>query len=642
MAHTAPSVTVEIALTTAPMASSPSWTDVTAYVDQYDYPITIERGRSDAQSTVQPGTCTLVLKNDDKRFTPGYTGGPYSSNVIPGKLLRVTITHNSNTYRRFFGYITSFDMGWPTGVTQQNRVTVTAVDVLGLLSQVKLKNILDHLYIQSGPVALWPLDDDDGTHHAQELSGYRNPALDKVDRASGGVCRFDGGRGLPAIAEKWSRSVRVKCDVDEASWTALGETISLQGATSSVGIGGWVRFDERNDDSSISVAGLTLGGTYDFTIYVLNGNVTCNFQDLSALSVMPTVYGGRIVDGQWHHVYALYEEAGSGTATLFIDGVELAVGTFGGGFPAVPSTTTVTVGASRRADGTKGTSSPILAAVNARFAYWGVWTDSVATSLDVAALYNAGMANWESGDRTSTRIGRVCDWLGLPSNRQSLERGLSDVAIGNIRNLTAAEYIDQLTTAEQGFFYQAGNGTATFHARDHRWNSPTVAATLTAHKPDETWTTDVEQVVNSVEVTHRSGSVTATDRNSKATYGPRELSVETALSTAAQAFGIAEYLLALRSSLTPRMSDYVFDLLTESTQATRDAVLGLDLGSMFQLNSLPTQAHTTSAKFWVEGISETISIHTWEIGFVTSPHVPMDGFWVLGTTSINTGLKLGY
>ena len=639
MAHTAPAVTVEIALTTAPMASSPSWTDVTAYVDQMDYPITIERGRSDAQSSVQPGTCTLVLKNDDKRFTPGYTGGPYSSNVIPGKLLRVTITHNSNTYRRFFGYITSFDMGWPGGVTQQNRVTVTAVDVLGLLSQVKLKNILDHLYIQSGPVALWPLDDDDGTHHAQELSGYRNPALDKIDRASGGVCRFDGGRGLPAIAEKWSRSVRMKSDVDESSWTALGETIDLQGATGSVGIGGWVRFDERNDDTAVWLTSLRLDSTYSIAVQVASTSTIAYLRNNSGIATANTDPGPpRIVDGKWHHVFVLYEEAGLGSLTLFVDGVEISSDAMGAGFPSVPSTATVTVGCALRSDGTKETD----AATNARYAYWGVWTDSVATSLDVAALYEAGKANWESGDRTSTRIGRVCDWLGLPSNRQSLERGLSDVAIGNIRNLTAAEYIDQLTTAEQGFFYQAGNGTATFHARDHRWNSPTVAATLTAHKPDETWTTDVEQVVNSVEVTHRSGSVAVSDRNSKATYGPRELSVETALSTAAQAFGIAEYLLALRSTLTPRMSDYVFDLLTESSQATRDAVLGLDLGSHFQLNSLPTQAHTTSAKFWVEGISETISIHTWEIGFVTSPHVAMDGFWVLGTTSINTGLKLGY
>ena len=120
MAHVAPSVTVEIALTTAPFAT-PSWTDVTAYVDQLNYPIQIERGRDDAQSAAQPGTCTFVLNNDDKRFTPGYTGGTYGSNVKIGKRVRVTVTHNGTDYRRFSGYISSFDMQWPTGVTQQNR-----------------------------------------------------------------------------------------------------------------------------------------------------------------------------------------------------------------------------------------------------------------------------------------------------------------------------------------------------------------------------------------------------------------------------------------------------------------------------------------------------------------------------------------
>ena len=152
--HVAPAATIEIALTTAPMASTPVWEDITDYVDQHRYGVTIERGRSDAQATAQPGVCTFTLKNDDKRFTPGYTGGPYGDDFTIGKLVRVSLTHNSTTYRRFTGYITSMDMAWPGGVTQQNRVTVTAVDALGLMAQVKLRNVLDHLYTASGAIAL--------------------------------------------------------------------------------------------------------------------------------------------------------------------------------------------------------------------------------------------------------------------------------------------------------------------------------------------------------------------------------------------------------------------------------------------------------------------------------------------------------
>ena len=60
---------------------------------------------------------------------------------------------------------------------------------------------------------------------------------------------------------------------------------------------------------------------------------------------------------------------------------------------------------------------------------------------------------------------------------------------------------------------------------------------------------------------------------------------------------------------------------------------------------LPTQAHTTSASFWVEGISETLGVDVWQMTFTTTPHKSsFEGYWVLGggASDLGTLSVLGY
>lgn len=645
------SAIVEIAFASAPYDTTPVWTDVTAYVDALNYPISIERGRADSFEAATPGICTFVLNNDDKRFTPGYTGGPYGSNVKIGKRIRVTVPHNGTDYRRFVGFISSFDMGWPTGVTQQNRVQVTAVDLLGMMEQVKLRNVVAHTYIASDPVALWPLDDKRGSGGAMEISGVRQPRLKKIERGGGGAARFGDGEGLRAFPDgKKDRAIRFKSDQDDPSWTALGNnSISLESATTSVGFGGWVNFDgDQDPDSGIgpALASLKLtdvtSGDGAFVIGTTDkGRAYANILDNSFLATFapPHAIGPRIDDGSWHHIYAVYTETGNGVITLYIDGEEVATSAaYGAGYPTIPATTTVTIGAGRSVDGTKYEYSP----VNARMAYWGIWTDDTAVDLDVASLYEAGWRAWDSKDRTSTRIQRLGVWMGLSSNQRSLETGMSFVDIGDMKGMSCLEYANQVTAGEQGFLFVAGDGVLTFHARDHRYDGVS-EATLSWHQPDETFTTDLEQIINTVTVSHnKDGEVRVQDNDSRATYGPRELTLDAALTDANQAQGIADYVLKLRETLTPRLSQFTYDLLTEDTASVRDDVLGLELGDLFTIDSLPSQAHVSSFDVWIEGIRETIGVDEWRTTFITTPDKGLGGFWILGTTAFDDPAVLAY
>jgi hypothetical protein len=240
-------------------------------------------------------------------------------------------------------------------------------------------------------------------------------------------------------------------------------------------------------------------------------------------------------------------------------------------------------------------------------------------------------------------VSRVLKWLGIPDGRRDVERGLSEVRIGEMQKMTALDYINECVVAEQGFFFQKGDGTCVFHARDHRWEG-TATATLTWHHPDERFTTDVEQTINAVTVSYRGGEMRLSDKTSRLAYGPRELSIDTQLSDRNQARGIAKYILKLRETMRPRLDSFTYDILTEPDADVRDDVLALELDTMVTVSSLPPQAHTTSASFWVEGISETLHVDEWRVTLTTSPHKSdFTGFWILGTSSaLGTDTVLGY
>lgn len=99
-----PVLTVEIAFTTSPF-STPSWTDVSAYVLH----VSTRRGKATVLASEQAGTCTVTLDNSDQRFDPNNTSSPYSPNVLPMRRVRVTALYNAVTYGLFSGFIES----WP-------------------------------------------------------------------------------------------------------------------------------------------------------------------------------------------------------------------------------------------------------------------------------------------------------------------------------------------------------------------------------------------------------------------------------------------------------------------------------------------------------------------------------------------------
>src|SRR4051812_10986829 len=79
-----PPVVTEVAFTTDPGATSPSWTDISAYVKSSSP----TRGRDSEFDDFGPGTNSLRLNNKDRRFDPSYTAGPYYGYLLPMRRVR--------------------------------------------------------------------------------------------------------------------------------------------------------------------------------------------------------------------------------------------------------------------------------------------------------------------------------------------------------------------------------------------------------------------------------------------------------------------------------------------------------------------------------------------------------------------------
>lgn len=112
---------------------SGSWVDVSAYVAA-EQMVGIRGGRTTEFEDVGPATCTLVLRNDDGRFTPDSAGSPYFPYVTEGRRLRVTLTESAVAYQLFTGPILSWEPQFIGGMLANSTVTVSANDPLAQLA----------------------------------------------------------------------------------------------------------------------------------------------------------------------------------------------------------------------------------------------------------------------------------------------------------------------------------------------------------------------------------------------------------------------------------------------------------------------------------------------------------------------------
>jgi hypothetical protein len=128
-------ITIQIAFDSDPFASSQSFTDVSAYIREFN----IDRGRQHDLSDYQTGTASVILDNSDDRFNPLNTSSPYYdsansvSKIQPFKQIKISAEYDSTTTVIFRGFIQSYPESFG-GQGADSTVRISCVDAFKIFN----------------------------------------------------------------------------------------------------------------------------------------------------------------------------------------------------------------------------------------------------------------------------------------------------------------------------------------------------------------------------------------------------------------------------------------------------------------------------------------------------------------------------
>jgi len=128
-------LTVEIAFDSDPFDTTQTFSDVSAYVREFN----IDRGRQHDLSDYQTGTASVLLNNSDDRFNPLNTSSPYydsatsQTKISPFRQIKISGAYDGTTTVLFRGFITSYPESFG-GQGADSSVRISCVDAFKIFN----------------------------------------------------------------------------------------------------------------------------------------------------------------------------------------------------------------------------------------------------------------------------------------------------------------------------------------------------------------------------------------------------------------------------------------------------------------------------------------------------------------------------
>ena len=165
-----------------------------------------------------------------------------------------------------------------------------------------LATTFNDLYINDGLVGYWTFDETSGTT-AADSSGYGNDGTHNGPTISSTVpsLSFDTDRSLSFDGNDYVR-VSDSPELNSTSWT-----LSAWIKTSSTGLGRIINKPNTNS-----------GGNFRFLIFINGGKAFTEFNNSAGAGVQ-AAGTTTISDNQWHHIAAVFDDAGNSLA-IYVDG----------------------------------------------------------------------------------------------------------------------------------------------------------------------------------------------------------------------------------------------------------------------------------------------------------------------------------
>lgn len=601
-----PTLKVEIAFTYDPVDTTPTWTDVSAYVREGN----LQRGRSSELDQFTAGSCEIVLDNRDRRFDPLNTSSPYAPYILPRCQVRVTATYAAVDYPMFRGFVTS----WPQDRDVGNRdatARMQCVDGLAYLSAQKLEGDIYSSYLRAlDAQAVWPLGNGGTTQLETETQSNFTLTADLTNSDLACATHLAGN----------------PTTFDTVNFGLAGTGVTTAGAFS------LICFMRSNLAGPRGI----LAGSGGNRLIVDDFGLPHYYGD----SASAEAFGNAtVIDGANHMVVVTHDATSGVTApTVYRDGVDVT----GAGAVAGASGAQLW-----NILGTYSAGTPLVGPLQQV-----ALVSRVLTASEVAFLYYAAESAWV-GATTHLQVSTLLDVAGWPATggttydndwRSISQQSISTLDFIDAGNSTALDVIQQIVASEQGQFFVNGSGKTVLlcawdlydtanHARNavSQFTFSDLGTAGTVGYTNSGFDLDDAFLVNTVIAKTSDGSPTYTKNLlSQYAFGPKTYEIQTRLRTVLEAQNLGLARIARYAVPQPRLRS--FEVLPQGNPAVEfPKMLNLELQDRVTVVARPLNTGTTHTQdYWIEALSHTFSPGSWSCQ-VNASQVPGAGYWDLET-----------
>jgi len=257
---------------------------------------------------------------------------------------------------------------------------------------------------------------------------------------------------------------------------------------------------------------------------------------------------------------------------------------------------------------------------------------------DAFKLYNLAqvqtVADSGAGQSTGTRIGKILDQIGFPSNMRTVATGESLCQADPATLRTSLGALKNVEFSEQGAFYIDGSGTAVFKSRNQVVSSISdtpIEFNQTTGIPYKNlvYAFDDKLIINQANITRVGGTAQfAQNTTSVERYFPHQYSVQDlVVDTDASALNIARTYVATRAETTIRIDAMTVDLLDPDVPT--DTMIALDYFQNLRITNVGEGGSTIVKTLQVQGLTWRISPNSMDVTVTTLEPIT-DGF-VIGS-----------
>jgi hypothetical protein len=240
------------------------------------------------------------------------------------------------------------------------------------------------------------------------------------------------------------------------------------------------------------------------------------------------------------------------------------------------------------------------------------------------------VADSGAGQSTGTRIGKILDQIGFPTNMRTIATGQSSCQADPATLRTSLGALKNVEFSEQGAFYIDGSGTAIFKSRNQVVSSISgtpIEFNQTTGIPyrNLVYAFDDKLIINQANITRIGGTAQfAQNATSVAKYFPHQYSAsDLVVDTDASALNIARTYVATRAETTIRIDAMTVDLLDPAVPT--DTMIALDYFQNVRITNVGEAGSTIVKTLQVQGLTWNISPNAMDVTVTTLEPIT-DGF----------------